>query len=491
MPRLTTKLAGLIAVVTLAAAGCAHNAQTSGGQSAQASAAEYNTFNVQQGLVNVSKSLPRLLEQGQDVTYTINLQAQDNARNVTVREEIPANTRYIRSVPEAHVVGNQLIWSFPEMARGATMTLSVTLKPVQEGRVEGFTTVTVEPQAYAATMVGKAKLALSKTGPSSAIVGKDVSYELKVTNTGTYVAKDVSLTEQVPAGLAHASNAREVVLQVGNLEAGQSRTYPITLRAVQKGTVRNTALALSSNADPVGAEASTLLLLQTLRVASRGIDEQFVGKSAPYDILVSNPGDLPLKGVAVTSSIPAEGRIQQATGAVIAGGSATWNIAELAPGEEKKFSMTAAMPTPGVHKQLVTVRTAEGVSAQSEYPTLWRGIAGLSLQMGDSFDPIKEGDTTEFMIALTNQGSAADTNVRVQMSFPPGLQPLSAGGATSAIISGQSVTFAPVATLAPKQSLIWKVMAKGTVAGDNRTRVQYTSDSIKVPVTKDESTQVY
>jgi hypothetical protein len=95
------------------------------------------------------------------------------------------------------------------------------------------------------------------------------------------------------------------------------------------------------------------------------------------------------------------------------------------------------------------------------------------------------------MIALTNQGSAADTNVRVQMSFPPGLQPLSASGATTANISGQSVTFAPVATLAPKQSLIWKVVAKGTIAGDNRTRVQYTSDSIKVPVTKDESTQVY
>jgi uncharacterized repeat protein (TIGR01451 family) len=318
-----------------------------------------------------------------------------------------------------------------------------------------------------------------------------VTYEIKVSNTGTYVARGVSLTDQVPQGLAHASNAREVVTQLGDLEPGQSRTVPLTFKAVQKGAVRNVTLALSANADPVGAEAGTLLLLQTVKVATKGVDDQFVGKPVPYDITINNPGDVPLKNVVITDSMPAEGRILQATGASLAGGTASWNIGELAPGEEKKFSVLATAQTPGVYKNLVQVKTAEGVTGQSEYPTLWRGIAGLSLQMGDSADPIKEGDTTEFMVAITNQGSAADSNVRVQMSFPPGLQPLTAGGSTSATITGQSVSFAPVATLGPKQSMIWTVVAKGTVAGDNRTRVQYTSDSIKVPVTKDESTQVY
>jgi uncharacterized repeat protein (TIGR01451 family) len=362
---------------------------------------------------------------------------------------------------------------------------------VQEGRIEGYTTVTVEPQAYAATMVGKPKLSLSKSGPTSAIVGKDVTYELKVANTGTYVARGVSLTDQVPPGLAHASSAREVVMQLGDLEPGQSRTVPVTVKAVQRGQVRNVSLALSANAEPVGAESGTLLLLQTVKVAAKGLDDQYVGKSAPYDISISNPGDVPLKNVVVTDSMPTEGRILQATGASLAGSSATWNIGELAPGEEKKFSVLATAQFPGVHKNVVQVKTAEGVSGQSEYATLWRGLAGLSLQMTDSADPIREGDSTEFTITLTNQGNAADSNVRVQMSFPAGLQPVSSGGATTATVVGQSVSFAPVATLEPKQSLVWTVIAKGTVAGDNRTRVQYTSDSIKVPVSKDESTQVY
>lgn len=452
---------------------------------------DFTTFDVKQGLVNVSKRLPKLLELGQDMTYTIQLNATDNARNVTIREEIPASARYIRSEPEAKVLGNQLVWSFPEMAKGSSKSLSVTLKPVQEGRIEGYTTVTVEPQAYAATLVGRPKLSLVKTGPTTAMVGKDVTYELKVSNTGTYVAKAVALTDQVPEGLAHASNAREVVVQVGDLDPGQSRVVPVTFKAAQRGAVRNVGLAHSANAEAVAAEANTLLLLQTLKVAAKGLDDQYVGKSAPYEITVTNPGDVPLKNVVVTDSMPAEGKILQATGATLSGNSASWTIGELAPGEEKKLAILATAQLPGVHKNLVAVKTAEGISAQGEYPTLWRGLSGLSLQMMDSADPIREGDTTEFTITLTNQGTAADTNVRVQMSFPAGLVPVTGGGATSAVVSGQTVSFAPIATLEPKQILNWKVQARGAAIGDNRTRVQYTSDNVKVPVSKDESTQVY
>ena len=490
-----TRPAVVILALAMTVSGCANRraATTTDGmsQSSQAAQIENTSFEMKQGLVNVSKKLPGLLELGQEATYSIEVQARDNARNVTIREEIPANTKFIRSEPESVVVGNQLIWSFPQLERGSTKTLNVTLRPEQEGRIEGHTTVTVEPQALASTMVGKAKLALNKTAPATALVGSDVTYKLDVTNAGTYAAKGVVLTDRVPEGMSHASGSREVVVQVGDLQPGQMRSIPVVLKSLQKGPVKNIALLNAANAVAVAAESNTLMLLQTVNLASKGMDDQYVGKPAPYDITVTNPGDVPLKNVVITNSLPAEGKILQANGATLSGNNAVWNIEQLAPGEQKLFSVITTAMTPGVYKNVVKFKSAEGVTAESEYSTLWRGLPGLSLQMSDTADPIKEGDMTEFKITLTNQGTASDSNIRVQMSFPAGLQPVSSAGATSATVTGQNVSFAPVASLAPKQSLTWSVAAKGIAVGDNRTRVQYTSDSIKVPVSKDESTQVY
>jgi uncharacterized repeat protein (TIGR01451 family) len=489
------RYATLLLLLTLAATGCAQRGTLTGGgvtpPFAQGAQIDSATFDMKQGQVTASKKIPKLIELGQEVSYSIQLVAREDATNVTVREEIPVNTKYLRSDPEGIVSGNQLVWRFPQLQRGATRTLNITLKPEREGRIEGYTSVTVEPQVYAATVVGQPKLVVRKTAPATAMVGSDVNYTLEVTNTGTYLAKAVVLTDLVPAGMSHASGSKEVVVQVGDIQPGQTRTVPLVLKSTQKGQAKNVARVDAANAAAVAVESSTLMMLQTLRAANKGPDDQYVGKPVSYDITVSNPGDVPLKNVLVTNSMPSEGRILQASGAAVSGNSATWSIAQLAPGETQKFNVVATALTAGVYKNMVNARSAEGVVAESEYATLWRGLPGLSLQMADSADPVREGDRTEFNITLTNQGTASDTNVRVQMSFPAGLQPLSSSGATTATITDQLVSFAPVVNLAPKQSLTWVVVAKGTAVGDNRTRVQYTSDSIKVPVSKDESTQVY
>lgn len=484
----------LLLVLTLASAGCAHRGVQPGSaapQPAKTTEADSSTFDMRQGQVSFTKTLPKLIELGQDVSYTIQLQAREDASNVTVREEIPDNTRYVRSDPEAIVNGKQLIWRFPQLQKGATKSLIVTLKPEQIGRIEGYTSVTVEPKVLTSAVVGQPRLVVKKSAPATAMVGSDITYNIEVTNAGSYLAKAVVLTEQVPEGMSHSSGSREVVMQIGDLEPGQTRNIPLVLKSHQKGKAKNVAKVDAANAVAASAETNTLLLLQTLKAANRGVDDQYVGKPVSYDITVTNPGDVPLRNVVVTNSMPAEGKILQASGASLSGNNASWNISQLAPGEVQKFNVVATASTPGVHKNRVNVRSAEGITADSEFATLWRGLPGLSLQMTDSADPIREGDRTEFNITLLNQGSAADSNIRVQMSFPAGLQPVSSTGASAGTITEQALSFAPVATLLPKQSVSWTVTAKGTVAGDNRTRIQYTSDSIKVPVSKDESTQVY
>ena len=65
----------------------------------------------------------------------------------------------------------------------------------------------------------------------------------------------------------------------------------------------------------------------------------------------------------------------------------------------------------GEHCNSVTVATPEGLTGESRACTVWRGYAGLLLEMIDTVDPIQVGEMTDYVITITNQGTADDTNI--------------------------------------------------------------------------------
>jgi hypothetical protein len=108
----------------------------------------------------------------------------------------------------------------------------------------------------------------------------------------------------------------------------------------------------------------------------------------------------------------------------------------------------------------------------------------------DTEDPICIGETTRYRVTVLNQGQEYDTNVEVMVSFPPELQPLNASGATCGTISGQSVSFAPYANIAPRQTLEYWIEARAMQSGDARVKASVRSDTFRNPITQEEATQV-
>ena len=94
------------------------------------------------------------------------------------------------------------------------------------------------------------------------------------------------------------------------------------------------------------------------------------------------------------------------------------------------------------------------------------------------------------MITVVNQGSESDSNVVVTLRFPKEVVPTGVVGDSAGTISGQTVTFAPVSSLAPRQTLKYRVDARAKESGDARVIVEVTSDSVKTPITQQESTIV-
>ena len=81
-------------------------------------------------------------------------------------------------------------------------------------------------------------------------------------------------------------------------------------------------------------------------------------------------------------------------------------------------------------------------------------------------------------ISLRNQpGFAEDTNVIIKTMLEDSMQFVSATGATNGTLSGSTVTFAPLPSLAPKAKASWRVTVKAVKAGDVRLRLPWTVTS--------------
>ena len=119
-------------------------------------------------------------------------------------------------------------------------------------------------------------------------------------------------------------------------------------------------------------------------------------------------------------------------------------------------------------------------------------MPAILLEVVDTEDPIQVGGTEKFYVTVTNQGNAADSNIVVKMSFEKNFDYVSSSGPTVGTSEDvKSVTFAPLASLAPGQKATWEVVAKASEEGDHRTSVKLTSDVLSRSVDETESTHVY
>jgi len=435
------------------------------------------------GLIRMTKTMPPEVALGSEFMAELTLTAQACASRVVVRDVVPPGASYVRSEPPAKQEGDELVWTFPTMDGGETRTIRLWLKAEREGTIVNCASVHAEPRTCAVTVVGKPVLAIEKTGPTTALLNSDVTYNIVVKNTGSAVAKNVVLTDPVPQGMS----GQPVTLNLGDIGPGQSKPATVTFRATQRGRFCNVATAASSNAGQVKAEACTVVQQPGLKVEKSGTKEQILGRNADYTIVVSNTGDTTLNNVVVTDTAPAATSIVAAPGAQTSGNKATWTIASLAPGQKQTFNLKLTSKTAGNHCNAVTAATGS-LSDSAQACTLWKGIAAVLLEVVDDPDPIQVGDNTTYTVKVTNQGFADIHGVKIVASFEDRVTPVSSAQGN---VSGQTVTFPVVATVAPKQVVTYTITVRGAKTGDSRNKVILTCDELTSPVEETESTTVY
>ncbi|HND53840.1 MAG TPA: DUF11 domain-containing protein, partial [Pirellulaceae bacterium] len=361
------------------------------------------------------------------------------------------------------------------------------------GSFENCGTVSWNQGLCVASNVVSPKLQVTKTAPSEVLACDPIPMKIVVTNNGTGSARNVHVTDTLPAGLTDSSGKSTLDWDVGTLGAGQSREVTANLKAAKSGSYSNTATAKADGGLTGSSNTTTTVVKKPALTLSLACpDKLFIGLKGDKTLTVKNTGDGPAKDCVVEDTLPAGITFVSAdNGGTAANGKVQWRLGTLEAGQSKTLKMTITSTTQGTVTNTATAMAYCADAATASCQTRFEGIPAILLEVVDENDPIRVGDNEVYTITVTNQGSATDTNIKLTCTVEAAQQLVSGGGATNGVISGSTITFAPLPKLDAKQHATFKVTVKALKAGDIRFTVALKSDQLTRSVDETEATNQY
>jgi uncharacterized repeat protein (TIGR01451 family) len=452
---------------------------------------------LQPGL-GVDKSCPQNMALGDPAQFTMHVTntSKVTADQVMLGDVLPQGFNFVSANPEARVEGRSLTWALGNLSAGESRTLTVNAVANAEGAFTNEVKAASAEGAFAvascAMKVTRADLGISKTCPAEALVGDTVNYVVTLKNNGSGAATGVKVTDVVPAGMSHASGQQELAWNPGTLEPGASVSQTFTFRADKTGGALNVARASADRG--LTGESSCLTQVKEPKIAllKTGSDKRYVNRPNTYDLVVSSVGSAPATNVVVSDPIPAGmSYVSSDPQASVGGGVATWNLGSMAPGAEQRLKLTLKGDSVGKICNVANAQADRNLKETAQACTSIEGIPALLLEVVDSPDPIEVGSTTTYTVIVTNQGSAAETNVTVAAAMPEEMELVVAKGPTSVAQTGRVLRATPVPTLAPGDKAIYTFQVKALRSSDARFAVQMTADQLSSPVNETEATRFY
>ena len=428
---------------------------------------------------------------GETQVCVIRFRAANRYQTCQVVHPMANGLEVVGTQPAANRSGNNIVWDLGNVERGEERTFQVQYRSVNDVDLKLCAFLQTTSCSCSAAKTVRARIAIEKTGPETAVLGENVPYTITISNVGDGTARNVVLNDYLPEGLRHSSGAAQLTQDIGSLAPGESRTLTLTAQAVARGRHCNRAVVTTANAGTAESTACTVVQERQLQLTKDGTPSQFLGRRANYNIVVTNPGDAGLTDVVVVDTLPPYTTYVSSSGGQVQDNKVVWRLNTLGPGQSQTFNVTVTCQTPGTHVNTVTAECREGLRRQAEAPTVWRGMPAVRVEVVDDPDPVEIGGETIYTISVMNQGTAQDSNVEVTAVFPPSLKPLAVSGAINSHIEGQKVIFASVPVIQPKQEIIYKIKAQALSVDDARLRVYVKTNLLETPVCEEESTHLY
>jgi uncharacterized repeat protein (TIGR01451 family) len=233
-------------------------------------------------------------------------------------------------------------------------------------------------------------LQLTATGPGEKFSGATGEYEVKIANTGSAPAKNVTASVRIPRGVKYVSGVENaessadlVTWRVGDMAPGSDRTYRFVCQLTTDGEAQ---FQFSARGDS-GLEASGEVLTKVEALADLKLTVNDpvgpvpVGELVKYELRITNRGTKAAEQVRVVAQfsegiepIGAEG----SKGDVVSGQVVLQPIARIAAAETMVLTVTAKAATGGNHAFRTEVTCGPDIRLVSEATTKFFGAGNAS-----------------------------------------------------------------------------------------------------------------
>ncbi len=415
--------------------------------------------------VTLSETVNSPVNVGGLVTYIVTAlnNGPDNATNIVISNVLPAALAGFTVTPSVGTY-NSGVWTIPNLANGASATLSIVgnataamagLNTTNTATQTGQTEYSSQYNSSNATVyTKKTDIVLTQTvnGGTVAItrnVGQAVTFVVTARNNGPDNATNINIQNILPGltgltatpGTGTTYNSATGVWTIPSLKNGSIITLTLSgLAGTNMAGLNTTNIATVTNQteyDPTPAtntSAKVYTKLVDIRITqTTNIPDVKVGSDVIFRITVTNHGpdtattlriaDLLPYGVNYRSNVRSTGTYSSSTG--------VWSITTLNRGASATLNITAR---PNATTANSWVTNWANQTSQTEYdPVLdkvnasvyvYNNKANVALSQtvnGASNATVNVGDTVTFVVTARNNGPDTATNVLISDLIPEGL----------------------------------------------------------------------
>jgi uncharacterized repeat protein (TIGR01451 family) len=435
--------------------------------------------------------VPARAEPDKDLTYhlTVENTSRAAAHHVLVRDRLPAGTRVVSADPPAKAPAAEpakgkpadLTWDLGTLEPAERREIVLVIHPPDAEEIENSAYVQFEHGQTVRTKTTRPVLAVRATAPARAALYDPVTFRLEVSNTGTVPARDVVVTDELPAGLDFVKGKpeprpdRPLTWKLGDL--GPGKTAQVEYEALCKETGEHSNRVQVTAAGGVRRQTSCSVRVgePKLTVTKTGPQQRLVNRPATYHITVSNPGTMPVGGVQVSDEIPAGIEFLRASPpGQVGGGYVRWSVGSLPPGEQRTLQVVVRAPKPGHFTNVAEATAERNLSARAAAQTHFEVGAGPAVEIDGGEGPLDVGRRVKYTIRLLNAGSNAALHPALVITVPSQMKVIGSLGPTTAHTEGQTVRFDALNALEPNAERLYTVEVEALTPGEASLRVELT-----------------